>query len=528
MRILLALLLASAALSTLSFSDPIPVAETTVPAPPVLVGVEGAVHLFWLTRPPSAPPATGEVWHAAASARGTVLVAPHRIAGGADTRLAWPAAARAGSALVVAWMAREPEVVRLQVAVLDPDGTVRRITTPAPPAEEGGRIAVLEHRGRIHLAWSQFSAGSRRVWYARLLPDGSPDVAAQPLMDGDAPALAGGEILGLLWWSPRGAGNYALAMADVEDGRLDRVEDLTGQILLVSPVPPIPLTTPDGLDVLVPTTERAFRTAGRLYLVRVRGPGVTARLPLSGSRALADVTAAPDGERATVFWVEAAGRRQNAEIFAATYEGASGRLSGVTRVTYTPPGSLRPAASTADGRPIVGWLETLDIARFRLVLATPAGARPRRFLLDTPELDLRRPGTLLAFSSSVILSVVPYAAVFASAFGLAAVALLLLAGAVLGGFGWWQALRERPAWRLLGFLAIALAIQVPARSLIPGQPGIGLLAIAGAVPAVAVPAVIGLRRVVAGMTVLAAAAGVLLIQMLVVLFPWGVRQLTQF
>lgn len=527
MPVLLALLLAAAALSTPPFSDPLPVAETTIAAPPALAGTEDVLHLFWLTRPPSAPPATGEIWHAAVSARGTVGVAPHRVASGADTRLAWPAAARAGSAVVAAWMARETDAVRLQVAFVGADGSVRAMAAPAPPGEEGGRIAILEHGGRVHLAWSQFSSGRREIWYLRLLPDGTPEIPARPLAEGDAPALAGGETLSLLWWRPAASGNYVLAMAEVDDDGLDRTEELTGQILLVSPIPPIPITRNDGLDVLVPTIERAFRTAGRLYLVRVRGPEVTARLPLSGSRVLTDVTAASAGDQATVFWVEAAGRRQNAEIFAATFEEGAGRLAGVTRVSYTPPGSLRPAGAVVEAMPVVAWLETVDIARFRLVLATPTGARSRTFLLETPELDLRRPGTLVAFSATVAVGILPYAALLASAFGMAALVLWLLAGAVVGGFRWWQALQERPVRRLLAFFAVVLAIELPARALIPGQPGGGFLAAALVLPVVAAVAA-GPRRPLTGMTGLVAGAVVLLAQMLAVLFPWGVRQLTQF
>ncbi len=514
----------------IQWSDPIPIAETTVAAAPAVVAVENAIHIFWLNHPQGAPPATGEVWHAARSARGDNLVASHRIAANADTRLAWPAAARLGSRLYVAWMERTAGGVRLRVAIVGADGNLQRLVSPTSSvAEEGGRIAVLESGSRIHIAWSQFADGNRWIWYARLTPDGTLDLAAHALADGDAPALVGEETPELLWWRPTGPGNYTLAMGEIENGRLERVSDLTGQVLLVNPLPPIPLSAPGGIDILVPTIEQAFRTASRLYLVRVMGSAVTARLPLSGGRAMSDVTGADADRGKFVMWAEAAGRRQNSEIFAAHLEPPVGRLDRVARTTYTPAGSLRPSVAVVGGAPVAVWLETLDITRFQLVMGTSLVPRPRAFLLDTPELDLFRPGRFLSFSALVIVGVLPYAALLAGVFVLVALGIVGLAGVVFGEFAWWQQLqRRRPVQRMTAILALVLLVELPVRLLIPGNPGTTFLAVALAVPLVLAVAVLSRLRAGTGMLFLAAVGIVLLVQMTAVLFPWGATQLTQF
>ena len=509
------------------FSAPIPIAETATIAPPALVIVDDAVHVFWLDRPPGAPPATGDLWHAAASVGGRPLIDPHRIGSGADTRFGWPAAARAGAGLVVAWMQRSDRGVRLQATVLGTDGHAERTISPsASTAEEGGRISILAWGDRIHLAWSQYAAGERHVWYVRLRPDGRTDSPGRALGPGDAPALAARETLSVLWWRTQGPVGDALYAGTLTDAlELADVRQLTGPVQLATPIPPLPLSGPGSLDVLIPTTERAFRTSGQLYLVRMRGSEVTARLPLSRGRPLSDVSAVPAGLGALVVWSEPAGRRQNAEIFSATYDAAVGQLSGVSRVTYTAAGSLRPAVAAVGDGAVAGWLETLDIARFRVVMGTTRGARPPAFLLGTPELDRSRPGPLVVFAATVIASTLPYAALFAAVFSLGSLAVLFLARAVLRGLG--DRLIEREPARLAAFLCLVLALQLLGRGLIPGVPTRAVLAASLALPAAAAVAWVSARGRDSGIGLLAAAAAVLLLQMTIVLFPWGVRQLSQ-
>lgn len=512
-----------AAAAPLGFSDPIPIAETSIAAPPAVVRVDDAVHLFWLDRPPGSPPATGELWHASATLQGRILVGPHRIEVGADTRFAWPAVVPSGARLYVAWMARSTQGVVLRVSVLGSDGRVDRTVSPAVgPAEEGGRISVLASRERVHVAWSQFDGAERRVWYARLFADGRIDRPGRPVADGEAPALAAGESLRLLWWQPGGAGTHTLYAAELGED-LGVPEGLTGRVLLVSPLPPIPLQVPNGfdaLDVLIPTTERAFRTAGQLYLVRMRGAAITARLPLSRGRPVGDVSAAQSEAGTFVVWSEPAGRRQNSEIFGATFDSPTGQLAGVTRITYTAAGSFRPAASVG-GILVAAWLETLDIARFQLVMGATVGARARSFLLGAPELDPSRPGPAIAFAATVIVSILPYAALFSALFSLGSLAVLLIAGVVLGGF-------PRGLLRLGGFFGLVLVFQLLGRRLIPGTPSAALLAVSLVVPGAAALAFLRRWGRENGIAYLTGTIAVLMVQMITVLFPWGVRQLSQF
>lgn len=508
------------------FSDPIPIAETTVAAPPAAVALDGLIHLFWLHRPSGSPAATGELWHAAVGEDGRVTIPPRRLHAGADTRFAWPVAVRSGDGLYVAWMARRGDRVGIRLTVLAAAGEIQRVLSPASDdAEEGGRIALLAagEPERIHLAWSQFDRGERRVWYARLTSEGGIEAAARPLVPGEAAALAGGPPLRLLWWKPAGAGTFTLNAGELDEG-VSGVVELTGSILLVNPLPPIPLPAPNGLDVLVPTTERAFRTSGQLYLIRIRGADVTARLPLSRGRPLSDV-AAPSGEgRSLVVWSEGAGRRQNNEIFSARFDGPTGQLLDVVRVSYTVPGSIRP--TMVDGR-VVMWLETRDISLFQVVTAQATGGRRRPFLLGVPELDPGRPLQALLFAATAAVSVLPFAALFAAVFGVAALALGALARMVLGEFAWWEELRSRPALRLGGFLAAVLALEIVGRGMIPGEPGIALLAGALAVPATPAIRLLSRGGRGSGIAALAGVSVVLLVQMVTALFPWAAGQLSQ-
>ncbi|MDQ7842502.1 MAG: hypothetical protein QN141_03095 [Armatimonadota bacterium] len=516
-----------AATTPLALSDPIAIAETTVAVPPALVAADGVVHLFWIHRPPGYPRSTGELWHAVVATDGRPLGAPSRLATAADTRFAWPAAERLGSRLWVAWMERQGDALRVRVTLLDQDGrTVKSVGPGGREAEEGGRVSLLASEGILHLAWSQFDSGRRRIWYARLRADGEVDLPARAVAQGEAPALAIAEGVRLLWWHPAGGGNHVLRMA--APGGPGGPEELTGRLLLVHPLPPIPLPVGGGIDVLVPTTERAFRTSGQLYLVRVRGNAVTARLPLSRGRSMADVAAAavPGAAGGLVVWQEAAGRRQNAEIFGAAFDPAAGQLTAVTRLTYTPAGSIRPAIVIPAGGPVLAWLETLDIARFRVVLGTAQRARPRAFLLGVPELDLRRPVLFVTFALTALAATLPYAALFTAIFGLGALAVLLLAGAVLGGFSWWDDFRRRIG--VSAFLVVVAVLQISGRAVIPGRPDWATLA--GTLLLFGGPGVLwGARRRGASPSLpLIAAAAAVGLQMIAVLFPWAAGQLSQF
>ncbi|HEU5299021.1 MAG TPA: hypothetical protein VFW08_05945, partial [bacterium] len=417
------LLLAAAALPALTFTDPAPVAETTVAAPPAIIVADGRIHLFWLDRPAGSPRATGEVWHGALAPDGRIAIAPRRIEAGADTRFAWPVAALAGSRIHLAWMARGPGGLGLRVTVLETTGSVAgRVSPAAGMAEEGGRISLLVTGGsgtaeHVHLAWSQFDRGARRVWYARLDAAGRVTLPGRAVVEGEAPALTRDEGVRLLWWTGAGAGTYILRTAALEAaGSVGPVEDLSGSLLLADPLPPIPSSGSEGLDILVPTLERSFRTSGQLYLIRLRGGSATARLPLSRGRPLGDVVAWTGGEPPLLVWAEPAGRRQNGEIFAARLDAATGQLAELSRVSYTPSGSLRPAVTGPF--PTAAWLETVEVGRFRLVVGM-AGGRRRTALLNAPELDAARPASAAAFAAAVILSVLPFAALFAAVFGLA-------------------------------------------------------------------------------------------------------------
>jgi hypothetical protein len=121
----------------------------------------------------------------------------------------------------------------------------------------------------------------------------------------------------------------------------------------------------------------------------------------------------------------------------------------------------------------------------------------------------------------VIVSILPYAALFSAFYGLSSLALLLIAGVVLGGF-------PRGLLRLGVFLGLVLAFQLLGRRLIPGTPSAALLAVSLAVPGAAALAFLRRWGRATGIAYLTGTVAVLIIQMIAVLFPWGVRQLSQF
>lgn len=514
------------------WADPHTIAETRVAAPPALIFAGGLFHLFWL----DAESGLVVVRHGAVDASGTVRIPVQRLAVGADTRFGWPVAAAAGGQIVAAWMARTGAELRLMVAVVDTRGEVINPPHPVgPPAEEAGRIAILAQGGRIHLVWSQFDHGQRRVRHLPLTPAGAAIHPARPVAPGDAPAIVPGAG-SLLWWHPVGFDTYRLTMATISDDGLTAAPHqmvqraaraITGTVSLSKIVPVIPVPGAGTLDLLLPIVERAFGTAGRLYHLRVTGEGASPRRLVLGFRSVADVTVASAHGLTTVAWVEAVGRKRNSEIFAAIFDPQSQRLAAESRITLSPSGSVRPAVAAGPTGWAAAWLEVAGFNQFKLSFAMSSASRRDRILLGIPELDLFHPGRLITFSMTVLASVLPYAALFAIAFGLPAASLGLLGAAVFGSFRWWERVQTRPVLRLALLLALTLIFQLIGRALILGRPGGPALVISLSVVGVAALSLPRRwQREPLGFWGIAGLA--LLLQMLAVLFPWGARILSQF
>lgn len=522
---------AAAAPSIAAWSDPISIADTSVSASPALVSVGSEFHLFWLDRPFDNIHGTqgGQVavFHAVLGISGNILASPRRIATGADSRFGWPVAAATRAGVVVAWMERAGDSVRLMAAGLDATGTMINPPRPlAPPGEESGRISILAVGDRVHIAWSQFDHGQRRVWYLQTTSTGAVDVQARPIVVGDGPTLVSGAPLRLIWWESTGFDTYRLVMGMMNQGVVSAVRPLTGTISLTRIVPVITVPGPAWLDVLIPVVERAFGTAGRLYHLRLDEEGPSQRQQLLPVRSVADVTAVLSDGRLVIAWSEPAGRRRNSEVFAAIFDGRTRGLSAESRVTYTPAGSIRPTLAAAGSESFITWLEVSGVARFRVSFATTTNRRVR-FLLGIPELDLDHPGRLLIFSGTVVVSTLPYGALYAMAFALPAAAVAALAGGIFGGFAWWEAVRGRAVSRLALFLLLTLSLQIAGRALIPGEPASRTLITALVLP-LAIAFVAARRGALRQGVAFWTTVGVILFsQLLIVLFPWGARQLSQ-
>lgn len=501
------------------WSDPIIIADTTVAAPPALAAVADQLHLFWL----DAPVRETVLRHAVVDKLGRVLRSPADLAVNADRRFGWPVAAATNQSITVAWISRSGGVVQLMTAALDPSGAVRAPPAPAaPPGEESGRISVQASAGGVDLVWSQFDHGARRIWYARLGPDARAVIPARVLTSGDAPALVSGSTI--VWWDRVGFDTYRLMQASLTGGQLTRAQPLTGTIGLTRILPVVPVRSAAALDLLIPIVERAFGTAGRLHHIRVTSDGVSPRVLLLPGRSISDLTISSSSS--IVAWVEAVGRRRNSEVFAAAF-GPQVRLTAPSRVSLSPSGSIRPAVSILGGQPVAAWLEVTGITRFKLLLAIPS-ARRARFLMGVPELDLSRPMRLLAFGMTVTASVLPYAAILGIAFGLPTTAATILAVTVFSGFGWWRRLTSRATHRLAAMLVFIIFMQIAGRSLIPGNPPPVLL-----ITAMASTGLFGLVAARYGWLreTIRLAVGVwliLFVELVVVLFPWGAAQLSQY
>ncbi|MGH2347890.1 MAG: hypothetical protein ACRDFT_00325 [bacterium] len=507
------------------WSDPVPIAETSIPATPAMAVLRDRLHLFWLDQDAS-------LQHAIVDTGGRLQKPVQEIFRGADARAGWPATASSGDRIAVAWMGRAPGGLALFVAVLDPAGAIvrapRQLTSAA---ESSGRIAVVPYAGGFAIAWSQFAEPRRRIWIVQLNRDGRPARRPQPAADGDGAALSAGRRLRLLWWQPVGFDTYRLMLADLlrPAGARSAPAALTGTISLPRVVPVIPLREAGAsLWILLPIVERGFGTSGRLFQLHYDGiSGVSPRV-LATPGSVFDIAAAEAETGTLVTWSAATGRRRNTEILGALFDRSLGRLSAEFRISYTIAGSIRPAAVSMRGDWAVAWLEISGVGRFRLVLSVARTGPPATFLLGIPELNTRRPAQLLAFSGTVIAAVLPYAAVLAVAFFLPALVLAVLVAAVVGQFSWTETVRRRRWARFSLFLAGALALQVVARGFIPGSPGVWLL-LGGMVGPAGAGALLVTRasRLSGELAFWAMAACGLFVEMIVVLFPWGAGLLSQ-
>ncbi len=510
----------------LRWSEPTVVAQTSVAAPPALVPTSDGVHLFWLDRQGNEV----VLFSSVVDLTGTTLRPPQPLARGVDSQFGWPVAASVGSRIVLAWMARGTEGVQLMGAVVGTGGELLSPAHPlAPPAEESGSLALALEGDRVHLAWSQFDHGTRNIWYLRMSADGTVEVQPHPVSTGEAPTLAPGAPMRLLWWEPTAFDTHRLMAATLHEGILRHISPLTGPILQPRVSPVIATAkAPDGLDLLIPVVERGLGTRERLSHVRLGTVGPSPRRTLLQSRSMSEVAASSIDGQTVVMWTSPAGRTQHLEVFAAPFRPRTRDLAPVTRVTYTLGGSRRPAIAAMGNTLFAAWLEVHGVNRFRLAFASTQHPRRMRFLLGAPELNVFRPGRLLTFAAVVLLSILPYAAVYTIGFALPALGLSVLASAVFGGSKWWDALQERPVVRFSLFLVVVLLFEITSRTVIPNVPeGRTLfLALLG-------PAVIGLllvrgRYLRQTMHFWAVGGIILLVQLLLVLFPWGVRQMSQF
>ena len=528
----------AAARGPLGWSDPITIAATSVAVPPAVAVTGDRVHVFWLDRG-GPTEVTGDLWHTVLSADGRPLMPPSRLRSKVDTRLAFPVAVPWGSRAAVAWMTRVSGGVLLEIALLGADGTpLTMLRAHEVPREEAGRVTLAaDADGPLHVAWSQFDRGERTVWYARVeSPDpvaaerGGPDLAVSDpvaVTSGDAPALMLDPHPRLLWWETEGAGDFRLMIGDLSPASLTSRRPLTGAIALVAPLPVLPSHVGQTAVILVPTIERTFSTAGRVYAVNpVQAAAAPRRTPLLGRTSVADVAVTEGDGIAVAVWSQPTGRRQNSEIHSARLLGEE-ILEPPSRVTFSIPGSLKPAVAVISGHPAAVWLEVTGFGRFSVSFATSATPRRRLFLLGVAELDVYRPGPSLLFAFLTTLSILPIALLVA--------AVTLIAGAILVAVGQMLAapfsrvddLLGRQGVKMGALLVATGLIQMATRGLIPGHPD--PLALAIPLASLGIPVVWCVSRRPAGaITGLLAVSGTVLAAILVALFSWGAGQLSQF
>ena len=521
---------APASAEALGWSDPIQISVSTTAATPAVAAAGDRIHVFWLDRR-GPTPSTGDLWHTVLSADGRRLRQAAILRSGVDTRLAAPTAASWNGRTAVAWMSRTAEGVTVEIGILDNDGSIERILRPDPEyREEAGRIALLPSPdGILYVVWSQFDRGRRQIWYVRVRPDEPGHSRPVPLVEGDAPALVVDPQPALFWWEGGGAGGFRLWTGVIDGGHLRDRRALTGAISLVAPLPVLPAVVDGAHVLLIPTLERAFSTSGRLYGMRLGSSETTpARVPLLGRTRVSDVSVASDGRTAYALWSQAVGRRQNSELHGARLvAGAQGFMDTPSRLTYTIPGSLRPAGAVLGGRIAAVWLEVAGLGEFSISFGTSASPRRHRFLLGITELDLFRPWGLLAFGALTAVSILPIALLIAAATLLPAAALLSVARMLAAPFRRMEEVLERPDVRVALLIAAAVAIQIAARGLIPGDPSTLLLVVPPLCVLLLVLTLFGGK--LAGPLGRGLVAGALvLLGVMIALFPWGAAQLSQF
>ncbi len=507
------------------WSDPVVIAETTVAARPVLLTTARGFQVFWLDRRNG----TIELRQVALDATRPGDRSGTTLASGVDGRFGWPVATVVGDHVHVLWMRRGAETVQLMGAVVDERGTVLVAPRPLGPiADESGSLAILSVRERVHVAWSQFDHGQRRIWYLQLAADGQPLIVAHPVALGESPTLVAGDPIHALWWQSGGFDSYRLMTANLTAGILTDQRPLTPSILQGQVSPPVGGTGPDGLDVLFTVVERGFGTRERLYHLRLGKSGPSPREAFPEIQSAGEVAGALVDDQPIVIWTAPAGRSGHLEVFTARFDSAVQDVERVVRVAYSPGGSRLPAITAGPEAFSAAWLEVVGVTRFRLVVATTANARPRRFLLGVPELDLSRPVQLGLFAGTVAATILPYTLIYVVGFALIAMALIGLWFTVFGEFGWVEVLRVRRGIRLALFLVTAWGLESLSRVVIPGAPAVGLLAAAMVGPGVLVGLAVNRGYWPQPLQFWGVAVVVLWVQLMIVLFPWGVHQLSQF
>jgi hypothetical protein len=314
--------------------------------------------------------------------------------------------------------------------------------------------------------------------------------------------------------------------------QLDAVVPTNGQSItppiLQGPVtPPLAGLGPDGLDVLFPIVERGFGTRERLYQLHLRESRPTPRKAVLGVSSVSEFSGTLVNGDPVAVWTTPTGRMSHLAVFTAHFDTTAHELDQVTRVNYTAAGARFPTIAPGPNSFNAAWLQVTGLAHFRLVVATTQNARPRRFVLGIPELDLSRPVQFSVFVGTVLLTILPYTLIYVTGFSIVALAVTGLGLALLGSFAWKEPLYIRPGIRLLLFVFAALTLETLSRSIIPGVPGVRLLVGALAIPGIAIVLFARVRDV-PSLQLWAGAALALWVQMLVVLLPWGISQLSQF
>jgi len=283
---------------------------------------------------------------------------------------------------------------------------------------------------------------------------------------------------------------------------------------------------PDGLDVLIPIVERGFGTRERLYHLYLRESGPTPREAVPGVSSVSEFSGTLVNGDPVAVWTTPTGRTRHLAVFTAHFDTTAHDLDQVIRVNYTAAGARFPAIAAGPNGFNAAWLQVTGLAHYRLVVATTHNARPRRFALGIPELDLSRPTQFGLFLGTVLLTILPYTLIYLAGFSLVALVLTWLGLALLGSFAWSEPPSIRPGTHLLFFVLAALVLETLSRSIIPGVPDVRLLVGALAIPGTAI-VLLARGRELPILQLWAMGALALWVQLVMVLLPWGISQLSQ-